>query len=220
MRPEHEEKSVDAVLSQAVKQGRRDRFIAILSILGPSLLLSACTSVDTILLTSEQFPPKTSADEVAVLEQKPTRPHVELAELRVGDSGLSFGSLQRKILDKAASLGADAVVFAKPQTQTTREVAYQPLYDPWGYNSPYYGSPWGYGGFGGYGGPYGSWGPWGGGYSGAVAVPYDETIRMLMGTAIRYINATGHGDPKEPGEALLHEQTGNALHESAVSHPQ
>jgi hypothetical protein len=204
-----------------VKPPRREKHVATVAVLGAWLLLSACTRVDTILLTSETFPPKRSADEVAVLEQKPTRPHVDLAELRIGDSELSFGRLQHKILDKAASLGADAVVFARPQTQTTHEVAYQPLYDPWGYNSPYYGSPWGYGGFGGYGGPYGSWGPWGGGYAGSVAVPYDETMNMLMGTAIRYTEATGHGDPKEPGEALLkNEQTGNALHESAVSHPQ
>ena len=79
-----------------------------------------------------------------MLEEKPTRPHLELAELRIGDSWLSFGSLQRKILNRAATLGADAVVFAKPETQTQHEVAYEPLYHPWGYNSPYYGIPGGY----------------------------------------------------------------------------
>jgi hypothetical protein len=183
---------VGTFLSQVAKQGRRNAIFAILVILAPCPLIAACTSVDTILLTSDTFPPKQSADEVAVLEQNPTRPYREIAELRIGDSSLSFGSLQHKILDKAASLGADAVVFAKPQTQTTHEVAYEPLYDPWGYYSPYYGTPWGYGGVGGYGGPYGSWGPWGGGYSGSVAVPYDETMRMLKGTAIRYTAATGH----------------------------
>lgn len=182
---------MDFILYQMLKQSLRDRFVAILSIIFPCLLFSACVSVDTILLTSETFPPKPSADEVAVLEQMPTRPHLELAELRVGDSWLSFGSLQHKILNKAAALGADAVVFGKAQTQTTHETAYEPLYDPWGYNSPYYGAPWGYGGGWGYGGPsYGSWGPWGGGYSGVVAVPYDETMRMLKGTAIRYTEAT------------------------------
>lgn len=168
-----------------------ERFFSILSVLGLCLLLSACTSVDTILLTSETFPPKGSADEVAVLEEKPARPHRELAELRIGDSRLSFGSLQRKILNRAATLGADAVVFAKPQTQIQHEVAYEPLYDSWGYNSPYYGTPGGYGGYGGYGGPFGSWGPWGGGYSGSVAVPYDEVTRMLMGTAIHYTDVAG-----------------------------
>ena len=185
---------------QCLKQPRVEGVFLLLSVLELCLLLSACTSVDTILLTSETFPPKGSADEVAVLEEKPTRPHQELAELRIGDSWLSFGSLQRKILNRAATLGADAVIFAKPQTQTLHEVAFEPLYDSWGYNSPYYGTPWGYGGMG-YGGPVGSWGPWGGGYSGSVAVPYDEVTRMLMGTAIRYTDATDLGDRTELGEA-------------------
>ena len=149
------------------------------------LVCSGCASVDTILLTSDSFPPR-SPTSVIVLERTPSEPHMDLAELRIGDSWLNFGSLQQKILKRAADLGADAVVFTSPQTQTVRQVAYEPLYDPWGYNSPYYGSPWGSWGYGGYGGPYGGWGPWGGFSSGSVAVPYDETVNMLMGTAIRY----------------------------------
>ncbi|MGH7183204.1 MAG: hypothetical protein ACREJN_14675 [Nitrospiraceae bacterium] len=154
--------------------------------------------MDTILLTSDTFPPKESADEVTVLEHMPARPHEEIAELRIGDSWLSFGSLQRKILNQAATLGADAVVFAKPQTVTLHEVAYQSQYSPWGYNNPYYGTPWGYGGYGGYGGPFGSWGMWGGGYGGGMAVPYDETMRMLKGTAIHYTETISNGDRTEP----------------------
>jgi hypothetical protein len=179
-------------INHFLKQTSLERFLSILSVILLCLGFSACTSVDTIMLTSESFPPKGTTDEVAVLQAMPTRPHQELAELRVGDSWFSFGSLQRKILDKAAALGADAVVFAKPQTQVQHQVAYEPLYDQWGYDSPYYGPGWGYsgGGYGGwgYGSPYGLWSPWGGGYSGVVAVPYDEVIRMLMGTAIRYTN--------------------------------
>ena len=147
------------------------------------MLFSACASVDTILLTSETFPPKKSADEVIVLEQKPSQPYLEIAELRIGASWLTFSNLQHRILNRAAGLGADAVIFTSPQTQTIRQVAYEPLYDPWGYNSPYYGGPWGYNG--GFGGPYGGWGPWGG-YSSGIAVPYDESVKMLMGTAISY----------------------------------
>lgn len=162
---------------------RERRFATGPVIIGFCLFFSACASVDTILLTSESFPPKGSAEEVAVLERTPTRPHRDLAELRIGDSWLSFGSLQHKILNRAAALGADAVVFAQPQTQTTHRVAYEPLYGPWGYGSPYYAGPWGYGM---YGGLYGGWGPWGGFSSGSIAVPYDETVRILMGTAIRY----------------------------------
>lgn len=186
---------------QCPNQSGVEGVFLLLSLLVLCLHFSGCTSVDTILLTSETFSPKGSSDEVAVLEEKPTRPHRELAELRIGDRWLSFGSLQRKILNRAAALGADAVIFAKPQTQTQHEVAYEPLYDPWGYNSPYYGTPWGYGGYGPYGGPYGSWSPWGGVYSGSVAVPYDEKMRMLMGTAIRYTEATDLGDRTDLGEA-------------------
>jgi len=185
-------------MSHFLKRSCVERFGSILSVVELCLLLAACTSVDTIMLTSDRFPPKESADEVVVLEHKPARPHQEIAELRIGDSWLSFGSLQRKILNRAATLGADAVVFAKPETVTQHEVAYQSLYDPWGYNSPYYGTPWGYGG---YGGPFGSWGSWGGGYAGNVAVPYDEVTRMLMGTAIHYTDSTGLGDRTELGEA-------------------
>jgi Starvation-inducible outer membrane lipoprotein len=140
-----------------------------------------CANVDTILLTSDTFPPRSPAT-VIVLEHTPSESHIDLAELRIGDSWLSFGSLQKKILKRAADLGADAVVFTSPQTQTIRQVAYEPLYDPWGYNSPYYGSPWRYGGYGG-------WGPRGGFSSSSV--PYDETIKMLMGTAIRYTRQAG-----------------------------
>ncbi len=194
-------RSGESRVCQCLKRPRGEGVFLLLSLLVPCLLFSSCTSVDTILLTSDRFPPKGSADDVAVLEQRPARPHQDIAELRIGDSGLGFGSMQRKILNQAATLGADAVVFAKPQTMTLHEVAFQPLYDPWGYNSPYYGTPWGYGGYGPYGGSYGSWGQWGGVYSGSVAVPYDETMRMLMGTAIRYTEARDLGDHTELGEA-------------------
>jgi hypothetical protein len=217
MRPAHRKEPVIPFLYRIGKQPLRNRSVAVLSILGPCLLFSACASVDTILLTSETFPPKKSADDVAVLEQKPARPYLELAELRIGDSWLSFGSLQRKILHQAATLGADAVVFTHPETQTTRQVAYEPVYDPWGYNSPYYGPGWGYGG---YGGPYGGWGLWGGGYAGMLAVPVDQTIRLLMGTAIHYTDATGLENSKRPNKNWLQKERGNDLHGTSVSHAQ
>ncbi|HEX5545358.1 MAG TPA: hypothetical protein VFX10_07655 [Nitrospira sp.] len=189
-----------AATGRAVDEGGRlkanakvcmERFVATSPvIIGLCLCFSACASVDTILLTNDTFPPKGSAEEVAVLRQTPMRPHRDLAELRISDSWLSFGSLQHKILSRAADLGADAVVFAQPQTQRTHRESYQPLYGPWGYNSPYYGGPWGYGM---YGGLYGGWGPGGGLPFGSMAVPYeyDEIVRILMGTAIRYTDASG-----------------------------
>ncbi len=157
-----------------------------------SLALASCANVETIRLTAETFPPKSSAADVEVLEEPPTHPHIELADLRLADSNLNFEHLQRKILEKAATLGADAVVFAKPESHTEHEVAYEPAYSPWGGYGPYGAGPWGYGGLGpggwGYGGP---WGPWGWGATGSVAVPYDVTINSLKGTAIKYTEEPG-----------------------------
>ncbi|MDF0673158.1 MAG: hypothetical protein P0120_02275 [Nitrospira sp.] len=185
---------------------RMERYIATGPvIIGLCLCFSACASVDTILLTNDTFPPKGSAEEVAVLRQTPTRPHRDLAELRIDDTWLSFGSMQHKILNRAATLGADAVVFTQPQTRTIRRETYQPIYGPWGYNSPYYGGPWGYGM---YGGLYGGWGPWGGVPFGSMAVPYEyhETVRILTGTAIRYTDGSGPQSgitSNEPGSQAL-----------------
>ena len=85
--------------------------------LGLACAITACTSVDIVRLTSQQFPAKTSDTEVDVLEREPARAHIPLAALRVKSSVSSFEAMLRKILKKAAALGADAVVFAKSQSQ-------------------------------------------------------------------------------------------------------
>lgn len=191
-------------MAQCVRRGLVEGCPWTLSILAFCLVVSGCTSVDTILLTSDTFAPKGSGDEVAVLEEPPARLHQDIAELRIGSSWIGFGHMQRKILNQAATLGADAVVFAKPKTVTLHEAGYQPRYGPWGYHSPYYGTPWGYGG---YGGSFGSWSPWGGGYSSGMVMTYDETTRMLMGTAIRYTEAAGgssHQQSEEPSSQRDH----------------
>jgi hypothetical protein len=109
---------------------------------------------------------------------------------------MGFDRMQQKILAKAAALGSDAVVFSKPESHVEHQVAYEPVYSPWGYYAPYYYGPgsWGYGGYGygswGYGGLYGP-GPmgWSGYPGGSVAVPYDVTVNALKGTAIRYTSS-------------------------------
>lgn len=164
-------------------------------LLGLLSLATACASVETIRLTNQVFPPKQSVNEVETLSHEPTRPHIPLAELRIADTWMGFDRMQQKILAKAAALGSDAVVFSKPESHVEHQVAYEPVYSPWGYYSPYYGpGSWGYGGPGyggwGYGGLYGS-GPmcWGGYPVGSVAVPYDVTVNALKGTAIRYTSS-------------------------------
>lgn len=150
-------------------------------------VLAGCAGVDIVKLTSQQFPSKRSVEEVEVLQQVPACPHVALAELRAEDSSSGYGTMQQNMLEKAAGLGADAVVFAKPEEQIQHQVAYQPMLT----------GPFGYGGFG-YGGmmygpyPYGM-GYYGGypAYGGSAAVPYDVEVKSLKGLAIRYIPSSG-----------------------------
>lgn len=80
--------------------------------------LPGCASVDVLRLTGETFAPKTSVSDVEVLEHEPTRPHVQIAELSVDSFWLSVASKRQKILEKAATLGADAVVFSEPEVPT------------------------------------------------------------------------------------------------------
>lgn len=149
------------------------------------LLEAGCAriTVDTIRLTRDRFPAKHSAEAVEPLARAPQRPYREVADLAARGKSVSFEKVQQKILERAAELGADAVIFHKPEEHLQEGVSYQPVYSPWGYNDPYYGpDPWGYGGAG-YGGlGYG----WPGGY---MAVPYQVTVMSLKGTAIIYTNA-------------------------------
>lgn len=144
--------------------------------------LAACTSVDMIRMTNETFPPKASPSEVEVLDQVPKCPHIQLAELIVDESTDSYDSMQSMILKKAAELGADAVLFARPEKEIRHEVAYSsPMV---GYGGVYPAMGMGMGGW--MYDPYG----FGMGY-GSVAVPYDQPVRTLKGLAIRYTNTIG-----------------------------
>lgn len=145
--------------------------------------VTGCADVQVLRLTSETFPSREIQD-VAILSQFPSVEHTKIAELSETSSSDNIAKLQRHLLDKAAELGADAVVFTTPVTHVERRVAYQPAYSPWGYYSPYYGP-----------GPYGYWGPWGYSYGPwggpmwsyqAVPVPYQVRTTTVKGTAIHY----------------------------------
>ena len=71
--------------------------------------IPGCASVNVVMLSSEAFTPQTS--HVEILEREPTRPYVQIAVLSVDSLWLSLDSKREKILEKAATLGADAVVF-------------------------------------------------------------------------------------------------------------
>jgi hypothetical protein len=148
------------------------RSSSILSILGLYLLFSACASVDTILLTSEKFPPKTSADEVAVLDQK-------LARIIATSQSADEDRMRDKILARAETIGADAVVLGRSDVLESM-MGPSPLYEstlgpaadsfsPYagGWWSPFYYDPWSF-----------------------VQGAADQIGRTdyLSGTAIRYMN--------------------------------
>lgn len=144
---------------------------------------TGCSQVQVLRLTTETFPPREVQD-VAILSELPSVQHEKIAELSETTSSENVSKLQQHLLEKAAELGADAVVFSTPITRTEQRVAYQSVYSPWGYYAPYYGPgaygygvPWGYG--------YGPWGPMFR-YHQAIPVPYQVRSTTVKGTAIRY----------------------------------
>lgn len=166
----------------------KQTIVPLMGVAGICVGITSCASVDTIKLTDKTFPPKASIQEVAVLDRNPSCAHIAIARLSVDDSEYdSFETEQKKILNKAAALGADAVVFSKPEKRKKRGVMYSGMgcymCGPWGMGM--YGYPgWGYGMGYGYG--------MGWGYGG-MPMPYDYTVRSLEGIAIRYTDST---DPK------------------------
>jgi hypothetical protein len=145
----------------------------LISLTGIWFIIGGCTSVDTIRLTSQTFPPKSSAQEVEVLALNPKRPHIALAQLSVEDEAISYEQEEAAILKKAAKLGADAVVLHRG----TKRTVVTPAYGGYAYN---YSAPgWGYGSYGGVGYSYS-------GYGMGTPMMYDTTVRSLTGVAIRY----------------------------------
>ncbi len=152
------------------------------------LSAAGCSQVQVLRLTSETFPPREVQD-VAILSQFPNGNHEKIAELSETSTSENVAKLQQHLLEKAAELGADAVVFSRPITRSEQRVAYQSAYSPWGYYAPYsyyYGpGPYWYGGPWGYRYRYGPWGPMMR-YHPAVPVPYYVHSTTVKGTAIRY----------------------------------
>ena len=157
---------------------KRPTLFLLLSLTGIWIIMAGCTSVDTIRLTSQTFPPKKSIQEVEVIAREPKCAHIALAQLSVEDEAVSFGKEETAILKKAADLGADAVVLHRG---TKRTVA-TPAYGGYAYGYGYPG--WGYGSYGMSGYAIGGYGysP----YGMAMPMMYDTTVRSLTGIAIRY----------------------------------
>ncbi len=133
------------------------------------LAVTSCASgkMDIVKFTSETYPQNKDVSSVEILEKAPDRPCIKLAQLTMGNSEDSGASLQVKIREQAAKMGADAVVFGDPVISFSGGTQYAPVIRPWGYYSPYYG-----------------------GYSGAYVtarpIPYKVRRNTLSGVAIRY----------------------------------
>jgi hypothetical protein len=133
------------------------------------LAFSPCAygKMDIVKFTSEKYPKNKNVSSVEILEKAPDRPYIKLAQLTEGNSKKSGATLQTKIREEAAKMGAHAVVFGDPVISFSGGTQYAPVIRPWGYYSPYYG---------GYGGAYVS----------ARPVPYKVRKNTLSGVAIRY----------------------------------
>ena len=117
------------------------RYLAMLLL----IQVCACAGVDVVRLTNATFASKAFVKNVEVLEQESVRPHARLAVLHMDDPSLSFARMRDRLLTKAANLGEDAVVSAKPESQIEHQVTYAPIYHPWRYEGPFYRPRWGNG---------------------------------------------------------------------------
>jgi hypothetical protein len=154
---------------------------AISAAIGIVFLNCTTVKIDTIRLTMENFPPQ-EPSQVSVLTRLPSRGYEEIADLAARGDSADFEDFREKIVERAAELGADAVVLSNLAEYTKQGIAYTPAYSPWGYQNPYGPDPWGYNDVG-----YGGLGYGGYGY---VDQPYEVRIHSLKGTAIRHTSAS------------------------------
>lgn len=76
-------------------------------------VLAACVSVRVEPLTGEVYAPNRSPHTVTWLELEPAAPHVKLARIIATSQSADEDQMREKILARAATLGADAVVMGK-----------------------------------------------------------------------------------------------------------
>ncbi len=148
--------------------------------------LSGCVSTRIEYFTEESYPPQQEATAVEWLSVEPSSPHMELARIVVSSVNADQDTLQKTLLERARSLGADAVIAEPPLVVTSP--ARRPYYEPgilgpagsafsfygYGWYSPYTSNPYLFS-------------------QGATDQPSIEHV--LAGTAIRYENAPLTGAP-------------------------
>ena len=135
--------------------------------------LPACVSIRVEPLTGEVYSPHTNPTQVQWLESEPDSPHVKLARIIATSQSADEDELREKILARAATLGADAVVMGKSDvlesvgTGTAPQSTMGPAGGSLGGWWPFYYDRWSF-----------------------AQSPVDETdlTEYLSGTAIRYLN--------------------------------
>ncbi len=75
-----------------------------------ALFLVACVSTRIEYFTDQPYPAREKDTTVEWLLAEPGQPHIELARISVSSTMYSSETLRKKILERAGSLGADAVV--------------------------------------------------------------------------------------------------------------
>ena len=143
-------------------------------------MLTACVSVRVEPLTHESYVPLADETQVQWLETAPGSPYIKLARIIATSQSADEDRMKAKVLARAATLGADAVVGGKfdilesmgsgPLYESTLGPAadsFSPYASGWGWWNPFYYDPWSF-----------------------VQGAADQTGRTeyLSGTAIRYAN--------------------------------
>ena len=154
-------------------------------ILSAVLVLIACVSVRVEPLTHESYAPRANHNPVQWLGTEPGSPYIELARIIATSESAEEDRLREKILARARTIGADAVVMGKfdvlesmgpsPLYESTLGPAadsFSPYAGGWGWWNPFYYDPWSF-----------------------VQGAADQTGRTeyLSGTAIRYQEEKGLG---------------------------
>ena len=76
-------------------------------------LLSGCVSIRVEPLTQESYPPRERSARVQVLQTEPSTAHIKLARIIATSDSADEDQMREKILARAKTLGADAVVMGK-----------------------------------------------------------------------------------------------------------
>lgn len=121
-------------------------------------LLVACVSVRVEPLTHQPYPAGSHQGPIEALPAEPLQPHVKLARIIATSRSASEETLRDRILSRARSLGADAVVLGRADVLETLGAgpAYQSTMGPagagitgggmspssWGWWTPFYLDPW------------------------------------------------------------------------------